>query len=185
MDGPCCKHDPLRPMLASAQTIKSAGTRHRPLEQRQRFISTMRALCAHTRKCCNRLRAVRGGNSVVSFFQRYLARNELNSDEHTPSESLSRGHISGVSRLPLPRSFCPPSDNGTPSLRHRPNKFCESAACRPLFSSPPGSSCLSPSVSGTVAPCTKFLFSLSVCLDSAVWGPQGTSSVSLQARSAV
>ena len=70
-------------MLASAQTIKSAGTRHRPLEQRQRFISTMRALCAHTRKCCNRLRAVRGGNSVVSFFQRYLARNELNSDEHT------------------------------------------------------------------------------------------------------
>ena len=91
MDGPCCKHDPLRPMLASAQTIKSAGTRHRPLEQRQRFISTMRALCAHTRKCCNRLRAVRGGNSVVSFFQRYLARNALQAPRPAPAPRARAG----------------------------------------------------------------------------------------------
>ena len=137
MDGPCCKHDPLRPMLASAQTIKSAGTRHRPLEQRQRFISTMRALCAHTRKCCNRLRAVLGGNSVVSFFQRYLARNELNSDEHTPSESLSRGHISGVSRLPLPRSFCPRVTMAHPPCGTAQTNFAKARLAAPCSHRPP------------------------------------------------
>ena len=71
-------------MLASAQTIKSAGTRHRPLEQRQRFISTMRAQRGSAVTDCALC-------AVVSFFQRYLARNALQAPRPAPAPRARAG----------------------------------------------------------------------------------------------